>query len=404
MGVLLAAASVAVACSGGASHSTTSGGEIFGNRSSGAASANADPATTAPAAPAPAILKAPAGTDAATLAAAATAVRARLGRMHVPVTSVSATADGVAVVSSADPYQLEAAARPKATTIAPITGTALGPCQGAGLESVGPSLRCYTVGAPVAAVTAIANAVPATASGAGWKVNLAIDPAQYQTFRGPLERATGQGQTMALVTGDNVVLAVSAGVPALASQIGPALSEEQARRTAAALAVDDDLPVALSAPAVPPPQGARVNLDFWTAPLGVDVCGTWLANAPAAGLDTGVHSHGDGLIYIHPFTAAEAGNHATLGLFLERGKWKATQDTLDLWDGTEHHNGDACPTGGPAAVRWWVDGVEQKGDPSVFTPANGQVIVLSFNPAGVVPGTAPQEAALSLPILTAAGS
>ena len=132
---------------------------------------------------------------------------------------------------------------------------------------------------------------------------------------------------MALVTGDGVVLAVNAGVPALASQIGPALSEEQARRAAAALAVDDDLPVALSAPAVPPPQGARVNLDFWTAPLGVNVCGTWLANAQAAGLDTGVHSHGDGLIYIHPFTAAEAGNHATLGLFLERGKWKATQDT-----------------------------------------------------------------------------
>jgi hypothetical protein len=251
-------------------------------------------------------------------------------------------------------------------------------------------------------VTPIVNAAPVTASGAGWKVTFSIEQPQYQTVRAPLQGVVSQ--PVALVSGDQVVVAFSASVPALSSQLGPCLSEEQARRTAAALAVDTDLPVALQAPAVPAPQGARVELDFWTAALGADVCGAWLANAPASGVDTGVHSHGDGLVYIHPFTAAEAGDHATLGLFLERGKWKATQDTLNLWDGTEHRNGDACPSGGPASVRWWVDGVEHHGDPSTFTPANGQVIVLSFNPAGVVPGTAPQQAALSLPVLAAASS
>jgi hypothetical protein len=267
---------------------------------------------------------------------------------------------------------------------------------------VGPASRCYTVGPALLGVTPILNATPATASGAGWKVTFSIDQPQYQAVRAPLESVASQ--PAALVSGDEVILAFNAAVPALSSQLGPALTEDQARRAAAALAVDTDLPVELAAPAVPSPPGARVNLDFWTAALGASVCGTWLANAPAAGLDTGVHSHGDGLVYIHPFTPAEAGDHATLGLFLERGKWKATPDTLDLWDGTAHHNGDVCPTGGPATVRWWVDGVEQHGDPSAFTPANGQVIVLSFNPAGVVPGTAPQQAALSLPILGAAAS
>jgi hypothetical protein len=348
------------------------------------------------------VLKAPVGTDAATLAAAAAIVRTRLDRMHVSVTSVSAAPDGVAVVASADPYQLEAAARPKATTMATITSTALGPCHGQGLNSVGPASRCYTVGPALVGVTAIVDAAPATASGAGWKVSFSVEQPRYQSLRGPLQSVASQ--PVALVSGDDVILAFSAGVPGLSSQLGAGLSEDQARRAAAALAGDTDLPVDLAAPAVPSAPGPRVNTDFWTAALGANVCGAWLANAPASGLDTGVHSHGDGLVYIHPFTASEADGHATLGLFLDRGKWKATQDTLALWDGTEHHNGDTCPNGGPASVRWWVDGVEHHGDPGAFTPANGQVIVLSFNPAGVEPGTAPQQAALSLPVLAAAPS
>jgi hypothetical protein len=257
IGALAAAALVVAACSSGTSRSR-SGGEIFGHPSSGVARGSADRATTATAAtPVPVVLEAPAGTDAATLQATADAVRARLARMQVPVSSVTATPDGVAVVSQADPYQLEAAARQEATTIAPVTSSALGPCHGARLDSVGPAARCYTVGAPLVGVTPVTGAVPATASGAGWKVTMSIAPAQYQSLRAPLDNAAGQAQTLALLGGDDVVLAFSAGVPGLASQVGPALTEEQARRTAAALAVDNDLPVALSAPAVPPPQGAR---------------------------------------------------------------------------------------------------------------------------------------------------
>jgi hypothetical protein len=41
-----------------------------------------------------------------------------------------------------------------------------------------------------------------------------------------------------------------------------------------------------------------------------------------------VHSHGDGLTYIHPFNEDEAGANANLGLFLERGGWQASADQL----------------------------------------------------------------------------
>ncbi|HEX2785157.1 MAG TPA: hypothetical protein VHN36_16360 [Ilumatobacteraceae bacterium] len=128
------------------------------------------------------------------------------------------------------------------------------------------------------------------------------------------------------------------------------------------------------------------------------ICGAWLDNAPAFGLDTGVHSHGDGLVYIHPFTDDEAGDRATLGLFIGRGGWTVSTDLLAVWDGVEHASGSTCPGGRAASVRWWVDGVEQHGDPSAFRPHNGEVIVLGFD-ADPPPGPPPQLAALFVPAL-----
>ena len=115
-----------------------------------------------------------------------------------------------------------------------------------------------------------------------------------------------------------------------------------------------------------------------------------------------MHSHGDGLVYVHPFEASEAGDRATLGLFLQRGGWKATADRLELWDATPHQNGDACPGGTAAQVRWWVDGVEQHGNPGDYVPRNGQVIAITFGGDPAPPGAPPQMAALSAPTLSAA--
>ena len=320
--------------------------------------------------------------------------------MGVADAVVTARGDGVDVQSSADAYQLHAAAQQHATTIAAITATALGPCGGPGISSVGAATRCFTLGPPLVGVGAVTTASVVSASGAGWKILFSIDPNQYQAFRSALT-AGGTGP-LALVADGTVVLAFGSGVPALQSAIGPPLAEDQARLAAAALAVDADLPVALQAPALPEAPGARVDLDFWTAALGVRVCGAWLANAPAAGLETGVHSHGDGLVYVHPFEPDEAGDKATLGLFLQRGGWKVSADQLQLWDGVEHRAGDTCPDGQVGQVRWWVDGVEQHGDPATFLPRNGQVIVLSFDADPAPPGAPPQMAALYLPSVGAA--
>jgi hypothetical protein len=395
MGVAAALALAAIAAlagCGGDKGRTANDGEIVDTSGTGGGWVSVTPG-------APVLLAAPAGTAAATIQAAADVVRARLTRMKVNVSTVTAQADGVAVGSSADAYQLQAAARRGATTIATIASTALGPCTGTGSTGSGPAARCYTLGPTVTGVGAVGAAEPTSASGAGWKVTLSIDSGAYASFRGPLQAA---GQVpLALVSDGDVVLAFNSGLPGLRSEIGPGLAEEQARQSAAALVVDSDLPVALVAPPLPPPQAARVDLDFWTAALGVRICGAWLANAPVAGADTGVHSHGDGLVYIHPFSPDEAGKKATLGLFLERGIWKATKDSLQLWDGTTHRSGDACQGGSPAKVRWWIDGVEQQGNPGDLLPRDGQVIVLAFDSDPTPPGEPPQATALHLPALAA---
>jgi len=397
---------VLAAC-GSDNSSRSDGGEIFGRRPAGSAgSAGGAPASSASgssgSASSAALLSAPAGTDPATIAAAADVVRARLGRMGVADAVVTARADGVAVQSSADAYQLHAAAQQHATTVAPITATALGPCGGPGIPSTGAAARCYTLGPALSAVGAVTTASVVSASGAGWKILFSVDANHYQAFRSAL--AGGGTGPLALVADGTVVLAFGSGVPALQSAIGPPLAEDEARLAAAALAVEGDLPVALQAPALPEAAAARIDVDFWTAAIGAKVCGTWLPNAPAAGLETGVHSHGDGLVYVHPFHDDEAGDKATLGLFLDRGGWKASADRLQLWDGVEHRAGATCPDGRVAQVRWWVDGVEQHGDPAAFLPRNGQVIVLSFDADPAAPGAPPQMAALYLPSVGAATS
>jgi hypothetical protein len=345
------------------------------------------------------VLAAPPGTPAATLTAAADVVRTRLARMGVTDAEVAPSPSGVAVHSSADGYQLWAASQPGPAAIAPIVSTSMGPCQGGGQPTIGPASRCVVLGPTATGTSAVVGPSVVSAKGAGWRLAFNVDPGQYQAFRDAL--GSDPAAPMALTAGDGVVLVFEAGLPAQRSTIGPPLAEETARLAAAVLMLTDALPVALTPPELGTGPGPRVDVDFWTAALGVDVCGTWLPNAPSFGLETGLHSHGDGLIYVHPMTPDEAGDHATVGLFLERGGWNVSDDEVEVWDGEVHRVGDRCPNGEVTKVRWWLDGVEQRGDLDDHVPRNGQVIVVSFDADGSTPGIPPQASSLTPPRLRA---
>ena len=139
--------------------------------------------------------------------------------------------------------------------------------------------------------------------------------------------------------------------------------------------------------------------DHWHAYLGVNVCGQWLPNAPEfaeraneAGLSAGLHSHGDGLMHVHPHGSDETGDRATVGRYIDYGGWALSSDSFTLWDGTEHETGQECGTGGdaePAEVQWTVGkfgqpwtGKPRTGDPADYKPKNGDIVAIYLLPKG----------------------
>jgi hypothetical protein len=137
----------------------------------------------------------------------------------------------------------------------------------------------------------------------------------------------------------------------------------------------------------------------WHAFLGVDVCGTWLPNAPEfepranePGVRAGLHSHGDGLMHIHPFSSDEAGDKATVGRFLEYGGWNLDETSFELWQGGEQKNGQKCGKGAdakPGEVQWTVGrfgkpwtGEPRTGNPADYKPKNGDIVGIYFLPKG----------------------
>lgn len=177
----------------------------------------------------------------------------------------------------------------------------------------------------------------------------------------------------------------------------------------------------------PKPQIGKDSGDHWHAFLGVNVCGTWLSNAPEFSFPDerdSIHSHGDGLIHIHPFSTAYSGKNATVGKFIKGGGWTLSADRMKLWDNVEHKNGQDCPAGSnyqplidaaaaatsttvadqvppstpttpttptppassaaqPAFLVWTVNGKPMTGNPTSYRPKNGDIIAIGFLPKGV---------------------
>jgi len=168
-----------------------------------------------------------------------------------------------------------------------------------------------------------------------------------------------------------------------------------------------------SADAPAPPSPDNPTGDHWHAVFGVNVCGEWLSDpaefetaAGNPGVRTGIHTHGDGFIHIHPFFSSEAGDNATLGKFLDYGGWSASRDEIETWVGpsfdpskTTWSNGDRCPDaegnpgkGEPGRVVFEVNCRSAAGDPSDHELADQEVVTIGFLPKGQEMGAPPHAA------------
>lgn len=126
------------------------------------------------------------------------------------------------------------------------------------------------------------------------------------------------------------------------------------------------------------PIGAPAIGDHWHAVYQVYVCGERQPHSPT--WESGVHTHSDGIIHIHPFQPHEEGRGSRLVKFFEYGGGKLTQTEMKLPGSTRtFRSGDECPNGKPAILQVSVNETRLESWME-YVPADGDRIVITFGP------------------------
>jgi hypothetical protein len=119
---------------------------------------------------------------------------------------------------------------------------------------------------------------------------------------------------------------------------------------------------------------APSSADHWHAAYGFYVCDTFLPPLSDANPDTtGIHTHADGVIHIHPFSDRHGGKNATLGKWGDIVDVDFGSDSITLPDGRELKSGDDC-NGQPANLviyEWPAD--DLAAEPRIFESDFGSV-------------------------------
>ena len=138
-----------------------------------------------------------------------------------------------------------------------------------------------------------------------------------------------------------------------------------------------------------------IGQDHWHAAYGIFICDEFhpgLQDAPQANGRTdpyGIHSHGDGLIHIHPTSSRASGKNAKLGVFMDDVGVELTSDSLDMPDGEKLTSGKSkcgSKVGRVRVVEWETPDskIEKRvtGDPNDLRLKQAQVITIAFVPEG----------------------
>ena len=131
--------------------------------------------------------------------------------------------------------------------------------------------------------------------------------------------------------------------------------------------------------------GPRIG-DHWHATYTFTVCGEKQPNAPTWEGSSGVHTHGDGIMHIHPFQTYSEGRGARLVKWFEYGGGVLTDDSINMPGSSKtYKNGDRCPDGSEGVVQVYVmsaaTGVEERLDDwDEYIPEDGDRILILFGP------------------------
>jgi hypothetical protein len=154
------------------------------------------------------------------------------------------------------------------------------------------------------------------------------------------------------------------------------------------------------------PTPPVVAQDHWHEAYGFYVCtsatkGEFVPNIPYQTDAQGIHTHGDGVINIHPYEKSAAGKNAVLGVFTNGTGVTMNAGELKIpsfagYGGHDYHDSDSCG-GKPGRVQVMVfstatapTGVLQKIDPRQVPLADQKMIVVAFMPKGATIPPPPQ--------------
>jgi hypothetical protein len=136
--------------------------------------------------------------------------------------------------------------------------------------------------------------------------------------------------------------------------------------------------------------------DHWHAAYGVYDGDHFIGPFTDKGQDsTGIHTHGEGLMHIHPFSTRVSGKGANISAFLSDVGGKVSDTSIDV-PGLKHKNGDKV-AGKVGHLELWVwdnpgdnTATVVRKDIGKWAPKNDSVWVLAFVPTGTKP-TVPQS-------------
>ncbi len=147
----------------------------------------------------------------------------------------------------------------------------------------------------------------------------------------------------------------------------------------------------------------RIGADHWHAAIGFDICGTFAGNVADNGQDPlGIHTHGDGIVHIHPFSSQAAGKKAVLRVWFDTLDVKATATELKLpGEESSHKDGQKCGDQNATLITKVWDtrassdsGRIVSGDPGSIRLKDQQLITIAFVPEGTDIPKPPSQAQL----------
>lgn len=109
--------------------------------------------------------------------------------------------------------------------------------------------------------------------------------------------------------------------------------------------------------------------------FGVHVCGEWKVDVPEFESEVGIHTHGDGVLHIHPFSQRGVGANATLGRYFENVRddggldLDISNDKLDYLEEDVEEGKTKCEgVEDPVLLMaYWEDASDPSSEPEITT-------------------------------------